>query len=223
MKNINPRGFSTKAQNHGSRYDLIGAEELVSYDDGSGGMDAWDEVDSILSGYDLIGARAQLPHRRAPAYHPAARRGRGPSPQFMANLQAAAAAKQAGAGVIVREQAPTKARRLVLPMASTGTVAAAAAATITARPQTIAFKPQRIVIPSTIAPDFDILDVKVGNKSQLVQSGALPGEAFQPTLFDGEMDMDTCQTSQDFVLQVLNVAVVARTFKAAVYGRSVDQ
>jgi hypothetical protein len=222
-KSLNPRGFSTKSQNHGSRYDLIGAEELVSYDDGSGGsMDPWAQVDSILSGYDLIGARApgirqrHLPVHPSHPHHPS-------HGAFRAALQQAAAAKQAGAGVIVREQAPTKARRLVLPMSSTGTVAAGAAIAITARPQTIAYKPQRIVIPSTIAPDFDILDIKVGNKSQLVQSGSLPGEAFQPTLFDGEMDMDTCQTSQDFVLQVQNVGVVPRNFKAAVYGRSVDQ
>jgi len=221
MKTLNPRKQLSSKQHHGSRYDLIGAEELVSYDDGTGGDDAWDQVDSILSGYDLIGARAPRGPRspvRSPAHpsHPAHR-------AFRAALQNAAATKQAGAGVIVREQAPTKARRLVLPMSSTGPVAAGAAATITARPQTIAYKPQRIVIPSTIAPDFDLLDIKVGNKSQLVQSGSLPGEAFQPTLFDGEMDMDTCQTSQDFVLQVQNVGAVPRTFKAAVYGRSVDQ
>lgn len=202
------------------RYDVMGAEELVAFDDGSG----WGAVDEILSGYDLIGAaRAGLaPVSRRHAVQ-SGRRPAGANPAFLANLQAAAAMKQANAGVIIREQAPTKARRLVLPMASTGTVAAGAAATITARPQTIAFKPQRVTIPSTIAPDFDVLDIKVGNKSQLVQSGALPGEAFQPTAFDVEMDMDTCQTSQDFVLQVQNVAVVARTFKAAVYGRSVDQ
>jgi hypothetical protein len=188
-------------------YELIGAEELVAGDE--------DGVDDILSGYDLIGANYPIRIRR-----PVVRQ---PRPGvFNRAMTQAAAIKQAMAGSVVRAQVPTKARRLVLPMESTGTVAAGAAATITARPQSIAFRPQRIVIPSTIAPNFIILDIKVGNKSQLVQNGALPGEAFLPTLFDGEMEMDTVQTSQDFVLQVQNVSGAPSQFRAAVYGRAAD-
>lgn len=192
------------------RYEIVGAEELIV---GAGG---WGSVDEVLSGYDIIGAQqrhAMTPHRGG---HP----GHFGVPPHMAYAAEAAMARGA---VAVREQAPTKARRLVLPMQSTGTIAASTAATITARPQTIAFKPQRVVIPATIAPDFLILDIKVGNKSQLVQSGALPAEAFIPTLFDGEMEMDTVQTSQDFVMSVQNQALVARSFIAAVYGKSIDQ
>ena len=176
-----------------SRTEIVSGEELIAGD-----------VDEVLGGYDIIGRRAA------------------PRPRYNAALQQAAAFKQAGAGVVLRDQAPTKARRLVLPMASSGTVAAAASSTITARPQTIAFKPQRIVVPATIAPDFTIDDIKVGNKSQLAQSGSLPAEAFVQSLFDGMMDMDTVQTSQDFVLAVTNLSGAARTFRAAVYGRSAD-
>lgn len=180
-----------------SRMEIISGEELIGYD-----------VDDVLaSGYDIVGAR------RAPA-----RRGG----TFNAALQQAAAFKQAQAGVVVRSQEPTKARRLVLPMASTSTVAAGSSATITARPQTIAFKPQRLLIPATIAPDFTVEDIKVGNKSQLAQSGSLPAEAFVQGAFDAMLDMDTVQTSQDFVLQLTNISGAARTFRAAVFGRSAD-
>ena len=51
---------------------------------------------------------------------------------YNASLEQAAAFKQAAAGVVVRTQEPTKARKLVLPMASTGTVAAGSSATINA-------------------------------------------------------------------------------------------
>lgn len=191
-------------------YDIVGEDELTAGD--FVGSDefvgaGYDEVDQILSGLDIVGARG----RRAPA-----RRGRGGASR--GSLQQAMGQKRANAGLIVDQQKPGAARRLVLGMASTGTVAAGSIAQITARPQNLAFKPQRIVIPATIAPDFLITDIKVGNVSQMVQSGTLPAEAFTQGLFDGMMEMDTVQTSQDFVLQVQNIAGAPRNFNAAVYG-----
>lgn len=181
-------------------FDIVGAD-FVGTDSFVGN----DEVDSILSGLDIVGAH----HGRHPAH-------RGGSHHNA--MQAAQAAKRAKAGLLFDQQKPGAARRLVLGMASTGTVAAGSIAQITARPQNLAFKPQRIVIPATIAPDFLITDIKVGNVSQMVQSGTLPAEAFTQGLFDGMMEMDTVQTSQDFVLQVQNIAGAARNFNAAVYG-----
>lgn len=189
-------------------YELLSGEELISGESIQLSGE-YDDADSILSGVEIVGAR---------------RRPRGGAASGNRNqwMQQAAAFKQAQAGVVVRDQLPTKARRLVLPMTSTGTVNAGTSATITARPQTIAFKPIRITIPATIGPDFTIEDVKVGNKSQLAQSGSLPAEAFVQTAFGVEMDMDTVQTSQDFVLQVTNISGANRTFRAAIFGRSAD-
>lgn len=191
-------------------YDLIGADELIGDD-----LIGYDGDDYDVSGLDIIGAR--FPIRRQTN-----RPRRAPATPYNKALAMAAAMKQANDGMLVRQQAPTKARRQVLGMVSTTAIAAGSLATITARPQSIAFKPQRIVIPSTIAPDFVISDIKVGNKSQLVQSGELPGEAFSPDLVDGEMEMDTVQTSQDFVMVVQNISGASRTFRAAVYGRAAD-
>lgn len=198
-------------------YDIIGRDELLT---GANYLvSGYGDVADVLSGYNIVGASRPgfFQQARAMAHpqaggHPAA---------YQAAMMQAAAMKQAAAGAVVTEQRPTRARRLVLPMSSSGTVAAAASATITARPQNQAFKPQRIVIPATIAPNFTIQDIKVGNISQLAQSGDLPAEAFVQTLFDGEMDMDTCQTSQDFVIQLTNISGAASQFRAAVYGRAV--
>lgn len=203
-------------------YELVGANEaLVGYDD-----DGWDEVDELLSGYDLVGARLAVRGHQAPAYRrpmPPARRPQSRGNAFGHALQQAAAFKQANAGVIVRAQEPQKVRRQILNLVSTGTVAAAAAATITARPQSIAFKPDRIIVPSSIGPDFTIQDVKVGNKSQFVQSGEMSAEAFGPLVTEALLDFDTVQTSQDFVMQIQNISGAARTFRATVFGKSVEQ
>jgi len=190
-------------------YDLIGADELIG-DDLIGGYDIIGQDDE-----DYIGARFPIRRQSQP-------RRRAPNTVYNRALAAATAMKQASDGLIVRQQAPTKARRLVIGMTSSAAITANSLATITARPQSIAFKPQRVVIPSTIAPDFIISDIKVGNKSQLVQSGELPGEAFAPDLVDGEMEMDTVQTSQDFVMVVQNISGASRVFRAAVYGRAAD-
>ncbi len=180
-------------------YDLIGADFV-----GAAGFVGGDEVDALLSGTDIIGASH---HRQNAAHHRAA----------LAQAHAIAA-KKAHAGLAFEQQKPGASRRLVLGMASSSTIAASALSSITARPQNLAFKPQRIVIPATIAPDFLITDIKVGNVSQMVQSGTVPAEAFTQQLFDGMMEMDTVQTSQDFVLAVQNIAGAARSFNAAVYG-----
>lgn len=188
-------------------YDIVGANEFVGADEFVSGDDA---VDQILGALDIIGAAGG--GRGKPSFR--GRGGKGMSP----DLHAALAAKKAKAGLLVQEQQPGATRRLVLGMSSTGAVPAGAVVSITARPQNLAFKPQRIVIPSTIAPDFLITDIKVGNVSQVVQSSTLPAEAFTQQLFDGMMEMDTVQTSQDFVLQVQNIAGAPRNFNAAVYG-----
>lgn len=183
--------------------ELLSGEELVSgYHTTALGAE---DVDAILSGVDIVGA-VNAKQRAA----------------YQQNLRSAAAFKQAQGGLVIREQQPTKARRLVLPMSSTGVVPAGTSTTVTARPQTIAFKPQRVTVPATIAPDFTIEDIKVGNKSQLAQSGSLPAEAFTQTSFGVEMDMDTVQTSQDFVIQLTNISGANRTFRAAIFGRSAD-
>ena len=178
-----------------SRLELIGQEDLV-----------YGDLDDVLGAYELIGRRAGQPMSKARS----------------SALQAAAVAKMANAGVVVKSQEPTKARRLYLPMNSDGAVAAGASQDITGRSQAIAFKPQKVVVPASIAPDFTIDQILVGVKPQAVQTGSASAETFVADAFDVEMDMDTLQTSQDFVISVTNISGAPRVFRATVYGRSAD-
>lgn len=197
-----------------SGYDLISGMGFVGQD-----------VDDLLGGnhYDIVGAgfpgMAINPVALAMAQRQRAALGQ--QNQQLA-FQAALQAKRAQAGALLRTMNPTKARKQVLGMSSSSTIAAAASSTITARPQTFAFKPERVFIPATIGPNFTIQDIKVGNISQLVQSGDLPAEAFSQTSFGIEMDMDTVQTSQDFIVQVTNISGAASTFRALILGRSAN-
>jgi hypothetical protein len=201
-------------------YDIIGANEGADFVSGSGGgRSSRNQVDQILGALDIIGEERHERRMGRGRHHRGAYHGGEVAvDDVSADLAAALANKRAQAGLIVQEQQPGATRRLVLGMASTGAIAAGFVVSITARPQNLAFKPQRIVIPATIAPDFLITDIKVGNVSQVVQASTLPAEAFTQQLFDGQMEMDTVQTSQDFVLQVQNIAGAPRNFNAAVYG-----
>lgn len=184
------------------------------------------DIEAILAGaYDIVGA-APNPYALARPNGAAlaalaAQRGAALAPQA-ANWNALAAQKMMQQGALLRTLNPTKARRQFLGMESNGTIAAAGTATITSRPQSFAFKPERLFVPATIGPDFVITDIKVGNVSQLVQSGNLPAEAFSQTSFGIEMDFDTVQTSQDFIVQVTNISGGARTFRALVLGRAAN-
>lgn len=190
-------------------YDILGSEMLVGYEDEGNELVAGDEVDDLLSGYDIVGRRRAAPRRGGQARMVVAPRGFAPqAPRH---------------GTLIRSQEPHKDGQLVLPMSSSGTIAAATAATITARPQTKAYRPQRIVVAASIASFFTISDIKVGNQSQFVQAGTIPAEAFIQGAFGVAMRMDTVQTAQDFVFQVNNIdPAVAHTFLAVVFGRSVD-
>lgn len=99
-------------------------------------------------------------------------------------------------------------------------VAAGASTSATQNPQVI-FRPQRLVVAATNAPSFTVDDIKVGNKSQLVANGSIPADAFIPNASDGiELLMDTCQVSQDLIVEVTNQSAGALDFRAAFIGQA---
>lgn len=120
--------------------------------------------------------------------------------------------------LVVRDDPPTNARRFPLGFESNGTVAAAATVTITSRPQVL-FKGQRLVIPSDVAGDFTIDDLKVGKDSQFVAEGSIPGRVLQENATMVDFDLDTAQISQDISLIVTNIGGAPRTFRAALWGK----
>jgi hypothetical protein len=160
-------------------------------------------------------ARQQAQHRGFGAFfNPAAQ-------AQQAALAQAVAMKRAQAGSLVEATKPTKSKKQYLPLNSTGTIAANSSQTITARPQAMAYKPTQYVIPATIAPFVTITDIKIGNQSQFVQAGDLPGEIFVQNSEMGMFDFDTAQTSQDVVVVVNNITGAAITFRSGFLGTAI--
>jgi hypothetical protein len=100
-------------------------------------------------------------------------------------------------------------------------VAGKSSANINVQPQ-VAFRPERLVIPASIAEDFLITDIKVGKNSQLVSTGAIPAAAFTHRSESNRMKMDTAQISMFVTISVTNISNEAKNFQGVIFGPSVD-
>lgn len=137
--------------------------------------------------------------------------------------QAAAAAlmrKRIAAGALLRSVPPRNAREYALGLGSTS-VAGSSSANINVQPQVI-FRPERLVVPSNLAVDFLITDIKVGKNSQLVSTGALPAVMFTEVAFGVRLKMDTCQISMFVTVAVTNQNPAARNFQGGIVGPAVE-
>lgn len=182
----------------GRPLEIVGADELVGSD-----YLVDDDLEAMLGSPFPRGLQAY--QRR--------------SPGLTALRQQLAAAKAAQNATLVRDERPTESREMVIGFESLA-VAAAATANVTTRPQVL-FRPTRLVIPDTIGVNFTVQDVKVGNKSQLVSSGAIPAIAFSQTAFNTPLKMDTCQISMDLIIEVTNITAGPEDFRAAMFGNAV--
>jgi hypothetical protein len=180
--------------------------EIGAYDIGlgynpdiSGAWDTGDEVEALL------GAAARAHHQRKTLM------GRPARPGYMQPMPASGA---------VHPRPPADDREWPIGFDSVAAVAAGATANITQRPQEL-FRPERIVIPAAIAASFLVNDIKVGNRSQFLSSGALPAATFSETSFGVRLLLDTCQVAMDLALNVTNVSAGAVRFLATMLGRVV--
>lgn len=124
-------------------------------------------------------------------------------------------------GQTLRTRPPTKGREYVMGLDSVANVAAGATAIITTRPQVV-FRPDRLVVPASIAPSFLINDLRVGKNSQFVSATAVPAETFTQGAFGVRLKMDTAQISQDIILSVTNISAGALRFLASMIGPAVE-
>jgi hypothetical protein len=90
-------------------------------------------------------------------------------------------------------------------------------APVISRPQVV-FRGERMVIPTGVAAFFNIIDIKVGNRSQLTNSTALPAQAFIETAVGMRLSMDTAAVAQDVAIVVNNFNSFATTFQALIIG-----
>jgi hypothetical protein len=123
-------------------------------------------------------------------------------------------------GAILRSVAPRNAREYALGLGSTS-VGGNSSANINVQPQVI-FRPERLVVPSNIAVDFLITDIKVGKNSQLVSTGALPAVMFTEQAFGVRLKMDTAQISMFVTVSVTNQNPQARNFQGGLVGPAVE-
>ena len=114
-------------------------------------------------------------------------------------------------GAVVDAPLPTQANRDILPMSTGVPILPTQSAQITGRPQTLVFKIGRFVISnagtSGGAADWIVNDVKIGNRSQFVQSGDVPGDLFATNAIDTFVRFDTAQTAMDVVVVVTYIGM----------------
>ena len=119
-------------------------------------------------------------------------------------------------------------RELCLGFRQTG-IASGASFNVVSRPQVL-FRAERLVIPdspawpgqttATQADSFDVSDIKIGNRSQLVEATTLPGRAFAENAVGVRLSMDSASIAQDIVVAVVNNDVASGTFRGIMFGTS---
>jgi hypothetical protein len=122
-------------------------------------------------------------------------------------------------GTPIHDAQPVEPLRLILPMSGYINVLPGKSIQITARPQEHIFQPERLVIHG--GQDWRINDAKVGNRSQFMQSGDVPGSAFEACV-DATFCMDDVAPGGDFALVVTYIGDSAdgAPFSAGVVGRA---
>jgi len=190
--------------------DALGFEYTEILGDDDLGSVAWgdDELGAFVGDSDIIGSVTSRKRRAA---------------RIAARRRAAATAlmdKRVAAGALLRGVPPRAAREYALGLGSTS-VSGNSSANINVQPQVI-FRPERLVVPSNLAVDFLITDIKVGKNSQLVSTGALPAVMFTEVAFGVRLKMDTCQIAMFVTVSVTNQNPAARNFQGGIVGPAVE-
>jgi hypothetical protein len=166
------------------------------------GADQYDllgELEILGDDVDMMGA-ARRPVARPASPRPAAR----PS------------------AVGVRASGPTRSRRLILPI-DTGAVAilGGAAATINLS-SSQPFRATQLRLDPVAAPNWLIVDVKVGRKSQLLGTGAIPASVFSAANPDCAVGFDTAQATETVQLLLQNMSGAASRLTGAMIGETIE-
>jgi len=124
-----------------------------------------------------------------------------------------------GPAAVVVERKRRHLRKQVLGFGSES-IDPAATATFLAKPQQL-FKPKRLYV--TGGSDVDVVEIKIGNKSQLVGSqGNVPGASFGEEAFDTEVDFLTANNGNDVIVEVTNVSAATVTIACAMVGLTAE-
>jgi len=201
---------SRHGRNDMSAFDIVGDDDDDDY--GSIGMDPQfvgddglsflnslvsGQLDALISGdgtSEIIGAKA------------------GGNAKKKAALRQLAM-KSAGA---VIKRGLDRRRRYPLGVVPT-TITAGNTQTIPTTPQNL-FRPERLVIPSDIAFDIGVADVKVGNQSQFVETSEVPGTLFSEVAINTGVTFDTAEIGNQISVALRNKSLADVEFSAGFVG-----
>jgi hypothetical protein len=100
------------------------------------------------------------------------------------------------------------------------TIPLGATALLETNPQFV-FRPERLVVPSDIAFDVRLQDVKVGTQSQFVSTDAVPGAVFSEVAINTGISFRTAEIGNGVSFNAINVGAGPTNFSAAIIGTSV--
>ena len=174
--------------------EIIGADELDM-------LMGNDGLDDLLSGDDslslLMGAVARKQN---------------------AQQQIAAARRvDPRAAAVVQRKLDTR-RRFPLGL-PTLAIAAGATQELRTQPQFL-FRPERLIIPSDIAFDLRITDVRVGTQSQFASTDPIPAAVFTEVSVNTAISFKTAEVGNLLSFTAFNASVAPVNFTAAVIGTS---
>jgi hypothetical protein len=195
-------------------YDVEGLDDEDFYDvegedDDFYEVEGQDDPDEVF----LMGRRRRRRRRGRGRGRRAAPRSRKPA------RRPSTAFRGQASGVAMTE--PTKGRVLSLGFDSVSTIAASAQSTVSSQPQ-VTFRPDRVIIPDSIAPSFLLNDLKIGKNSMFISATSVPAQAFSHDAAGVGLKMDTAQVSQIISMTVTNISAGALRFYAALTGPSVE-
>ena len=134
------------------------------------------------------------------------------------NAKKKAALKQLAmrsAGAVIKRGLDRR-RRYPLGVVPT-TITSGDTATIPTTPQNL-FRPERLVIPSDIAFDIGVMDVKVGNQSQFVETSEVPGSLFSEVAINTGVTFDTAEIGNQISVALRNKSLSDVEFTAGFVG-----
>ena len=137
-----------------------------------------------------------------------------PGVPLMARAKALALAREATAGLV---ESLTTGTRFDFDALAWRLTQGAHNVEVTSR-SPIVFRGKRLIVASRCARHFGIVDIKVGNRGQLLSSEAMPASAFMGSSRSVKLHLDTATVGQDVTIIVVNLSRRARTFEAVVIG-----
>jgi hypothetical protein len=132
--------------------------------------------------------------------------------------------------------------REVLPFSTNELILPGQSAEITARPQRVAFRPERFFVSNGYvdykgpwwkrlwpwykaprlkgASDWLIHDIKIGNRSQFSQAGTIPADMFLSTAIDNFVSFETAQAAMDvkIIVEYIGACPKGQRFYASMIG-----